>query len=177
VGAQRCYPSQAREIIADSFALKMTIEILDREMKQKGDLEMAKILRNKLMPDQEELVRFVLTVIYLYFRLSDRSNWKEMSIDRLSHPPSPFRMKALMATLLEHRYLNISNEAAERSVQAAMVTGDALMSVILGIYPNPHWFQIISTPEHDRHFERLFQEFPNWSGRLQRGIYPQSKQG
>ncbi len=65
--------SQAREIIADSFALKMTLEVMDREMKIKADLEMTQVLRDKLVGDQESQVRFVLTVIYLFFRLLDQS--------------------------------------------------------------------------------------------------------
>jgi hypothetical protein len=85
-------------------------------------------------------------------------------------------MKALLAALLEHRHLNISNEAAERSVSEASALGDAVMSVILAIYPNPHWFQTVSTQEHNQHFQRLFQEVPHWSGRLPRGINPKPMQ-
>jgi len=173
---EEAIPSQAREIIADSFALKMTLEVLDREMSLKADLEMTRILRDKLMPDQEALVRFVLIVVYVFFRISGGSNWHEIPLDRLSHPPAPFRMKALMAALLEHRHLGISEEAAERSVREASAVGEAVMSVVLGIYPDPYWFQRISTPEYDAHFECLFQELPHWSGRLSRDVRPKPMQ-
>jgi hypothetical protein len=52
-------------------------------------------------------------------------------------------------------------------IETADLAGDALMSVILNIFPNPKWLETISTPEHDRHFLRLYEEFPNWSGPME----------
>lgn len=166
VAPKDALPSQAREIIADSFALNMTLESLHRELMLKKDLEMTRILREKLLKDEEAIVDFVLTILCMYFRLSDRSDWESQPVDTLSHPPAPFRMKALMAALIEHQHLGISEEATKRSVANAMLSGDAVMSVMLGIFPNPHWFRSIATPEHDQHFMRIFDELPRWSGRL-----------
>lgn len=168
---KKAIPSQACEIIADNFALKMTLQMLDHELSLKADLEMTKILRDKLMPDQEALTKFALEIIYLYFRLSDRSDWQQVPIDRLSHPPAPFRMKTLMAAMIEHRHLDISNEAMQLAKEVEVV-GDAVMSVILEVYPNPHWLQMVSTPEHDQHYERIFQELPNWRGRMPGSVNP-----
>lgn len=157
-------PSQAREILADTFALSALVKILDRELSEKAGLEMTKIIREKLMPDQAALVQFVITVVYLYFRLSDRSDWEALPIDRLSHPPAPFRMKALFAALLEDPPLDLTEREAAKAVQAASYAGDAVMSVVLGIFPKPFWFETISGPDHDRHFVRIYEEFPNWYG-------------
>ncbi|MGR9466323.1 hypothetical protein [Rhizobium leguminosarum] len=164
--AERSIASQAREIIADSFALNRTIQVLDRELQLKADLEMTKILRQKLLPTREAVAEFVLTLVFLYFRVSDLWNWVQEARDTLTHPPSPFRAKALAAALHEHRHLDISQASADLAVRKAVVGGEALVSVILSIYPNPNWMSSISGPGDDAHFRRIYDEIPRWHGPL-----------
>lgn len=154
--------SQAREIIADSFALERTIKVLERELRLKAELEMTKILRAKLLADEKAITGFVLTMVFLYFRVSDRSNWHAVSMDTLSHPPAPFRAKAVAAALLEHRHLSISKEAAESAVRSAAAGSEAILSVMLGIYPNLRWLDDVSTSEFDKHFNKIYDEIPQW---------------
>lgn len=158
--------SQAREIIADGFAFLHTIDTFNNEQTNGGHLEMAQIIRERLTPDAPALIRFALSIIFLYFRLSDRSDWQSLPIERLSHPPAPFRMKALFALLHEAKPLGIDEATANTIILETMASGDALMSVVLNTFPQPYWIKQISTPAHDRHFERIYEHCPNWAGRL-----------
>lgn len=156
--------SQAREIIADSFAFKRTIEVLHRELDLKAELEMTKIVRKKLLPDRDAIAEFVLTIIFLYFRVSDLSGWHSHARDTLTHPPAPFRAKALAAALLEHRHLDISEASAGLAVQKAVLGSNALISVMLGVYPNLKWLDSVSGPDDDLHFRKIYDEIPRWHG-------------
>jgi hypothetical protein len=158
--------SQAREIIADSFAFKRTIEVLDRELKLKAELEMTKILREKLLPNRDEIASFVLIIVFLYFRVSDRSIWYGQDRDTLSHPPAPFRAHALAGALLEHKHLGISEESAVRAIKVASLGSAAMMTVMLGIYPDLHWLEEVSGAGDKDHFQRIYDEIPNWHGSL-----------
>lgn len=158
--------SQARELIADGFAFKHTIETFDGEISNQSHLELAQIVRERLAPDAQSLISFVLSVIYLYFRLSDRADWQSVPVNQLSHPPAPFRMKALCALLHEKKLLGIDEAAAEKIISGTIASGDALTSVMLDIFPQPEWLKQITTPAHDRHFGEIYQQFPSWSGRL-----------
>lgn len=160
-------PSQAREIIADGSALLMTIESLENELTLKHDLELTQILRERLVPDKVALIGFVLTILHLYFRMADRSDWEHLPVDRLSHPPAPFRMKALFSVLIEKPPLGLSEDDAIEAVKRTILIGDAVISVMLDVFPKSNWMQTIETPDHDRHFRLLFEEFPRWVGRIQ----------
>jgi hypothetical protein len=158
--------SQAREVIADGFALTHTIKTFSQEMSSGSHLALAQIVRERLAPNASASIRFVLSVVYLYFRLSDRSDWQSVPIDRLSHPPAPFRMKALLALLVDLKPLGINESTAASIISQTMLSGDALMSVMLSIFPQPDWIKQISTPAHDRHFGQMYERFPDWTGRL-----------
>lgn len=158
--------SQARELIADGFAFKHTIATFNNELSSGSHLELAQIVRKHLAPDALRLIGFVLSVIFLYFRLSDLPSWKSTPINRLSHPPAPFRMKALFAQLVETKPLGISESSAASLVSETMLAGDALMSIMLDIFPQPNWIKQISTPAYDRHFGQIYEQIANWSGRL-----------
>lgn len=155
-------PSQARELVSDHFAMIRTIELLNQELALKADLNMTKILRERLMPDRSSLVRFALTIICLYFRLSDRSDWQQCAVNTLSHPPAPFRMKALFSALIENPTLGLTEQEASDVIRGVTVQADVVMSVVLNIQPNPHWFDAISTPQHDSHFSTLCREYTKW---------------
>ncbi|MEE4209582.1 MAG: hypothetical protein V2I43_09980 [Parvularcula sp.] len=158
--------SQAREIIADGFACLHTIDTFNNELTNGSHLVMAQIIRERLAPDTSALIRFVMSVLFLYFRLSDRLDWQRLPIERLSHPPAPFRMKALFAMLHEAKPLGIDEKTATTIISETVVSSDALMSVVLNTFPQPDWIKQISTHAHDRHFERIYEQCPNWSGRL-----------
>lgn len=158
--------SQAREIIADGFAFQHTIKNFDNELSNGSHLELAQIVRERLAPDAPGLIGFALSVVFLYFRLSDLSDWQSAPINRLSHPPAPFRMKALFAVLVETKPLGIDEATAAALIKRTMAGGDALASVMFEIFPQREWIKQISTPAYDRHFGQIYKEFPNWLGRL-----------
>ena len=163
VKATDAVASQAREIIADSFALDYTIEVLRLELKQKAGMETAQLLRAKLFPDLESIASFVLLIAFVYFRVSDRSDWREIPLDRMSHPPAPFRARAVSAAFLElSGHHGFTRRIIGDALRRAESESDALICAILGTAPNPGWIQSVSTPEHDTHFERLRDEVPRW---------------
>jgi hypothetical protein len=158
--------SQSRESVADAFAFMRLVEITDRELEQKKTDPVAQIVRMHLAKDNQALLAFILTALYLYFRMSDREDWRSFPLEALSHPPAPFRMKLICAALIEHRYLGIGEEQALDAVKEAVLRGDAIMSVTLNRYPEPNWIKLIESKEYDDHFYRLYEEFPNWTGPL-----------
>jgi|GEM_PF-5318555 len=160
------YESQARELIADGFAFQRLIRIFDNELTQGSHLEYSRIVRERLVADAPSLIRFTLCIIFLYFRLSDRSDWHSTPLNRLSHPPAPFRMKALFALLVEAKPFGVNEEKVCQVISETISVGDALASVVFDTYPQPEWIKRISTPEHDRHFNKIYEQFGNWSGRL-----------
>lgn len=159
-------PSQAREIIADAYAMRMTIETLHSDLANHEGEELVKITRKGLVRNKSDLVTFVLTIINIYFRVADRSDWADLPLDRLSHPPAPFRMKATLAYLMEVLPLGINLEEAELAIKTAISGSDAIMSVMLDIFPTPVWYESIATNEHNHHFTRIYEECPRWSGKM-----------
>lgn len=166
VESQEALRSQAREIVADGYAFLKTVDLFHQSLECADTQEVARIIRERLAPDAAALIRFVLSILFLYFRILDRSDWMRLPIDRLTHPPAPFRMKAIFGLLIDNRPLGIDKDTAIAIILQAKEAGDALMSVMLDIYPEPHWLGQISTLENDRHYERIYTECFNWFGRL-----------
>lgn len=160
---QQAVASQAREIIADCTGLEMTLRTIEQDITANSDGGSA-LIRERLAPDKASLVSFVLTVVNLYFRLSDRSDWLDKSIDQLSHPPAPYRMNALFAYIWDSRPLGIDVEIAEKVVQETLASADAVMSVMLNIFPSPNWIKDVTTPENSLHYRALYKEAARWSG-------------
>jgi hypothetical protein len=75
-------------------------------------------------------------------------------------------MKALLALLVETKPLEINKATAESIIRGTIASGDALMSTMLDIFPQPDWMRQISAPAHDRHFRQIYEHFHDWSGRL-----------
>ncbi len=159
-------PSQACEVIADTYALTMLIDVVNFELEEKKDLEMTKIVREKLCPGEYGTVRFVLLSIYLFFRILDRDDWAGINLDTVSHPPSPFRLKAVLASFCEQSPLGMTEDEVSSIIRETIAAGDAIMSVTLNCYPNPDWLNRINSEEYDTHFARLYEEFPKWSGKM-----------
>lgn len=166
IDPEKAIPSQAREIIADGYAFQNTFTTLKLMLSKAGEFDLIETYKKRLFKNESDTITFVLTIIYLYFRISDRSDWRSQPIDRLSHPPAPFRMKAILALSIEDKSFGIDERISMDAIQGAVMSGDALMSVMLDVYPNPNWLKEIETPAHDCHFKRLFDEFPHWRGRI-----------
>lgn len=162
----KAVPSQAREIIADCTGLQMTLETVEKNLAASSGDQSTRVIREKLVPDKASLVSFVLIIINLYFRLSDRTDWLEVPIDQLSHPPAPYRMNTLFAYIWESRPLDIDDETAERAVHNTQTIADAIMSIMLDIFPSPNWIQSVTTPANALHYRHLFEEAAQWSGPL-----------
>ena len=123
---------------------------------------MAQIVRKHIAPDNVALVSYALTVLYLYFRMSDRNDWQAIALNTLSHPPAPFRLKLLCASLIENGFLKIGEREALAAIKKALLSGDAIMSVALNCFPNPYWFEFVHSQAFDQHFDDLSQEVPRW---------------
>jgi hypothetical protein len=166
IDPKEAIPSQAREIIADGYAFQKTLTTLEMMLSKGSEFELIQIYRKRLFKNKTDTVAFVLTIINLYFRAVDKSDWKSQPIDRLSHPPAPFRMNAVLALLIEDKSIGLNEKTVIDVIRGAVLSSDALMSVMLDVYPNPNWLKEIQTPAYDSHFKRLFDEFPRWYGRL-----------
>lgn len=158
--------SQAREIIADGHAMQMTLRSFDTMMDAGKTFELVRTVEELLRESGISRVSFVMTIINLFFRLSDRSDWESLPVDQLTHPPAPFRMKALLALLVDKFPSGIGDHGIGGTVKGIIVTSDALMSAMLQVYPKLTWLKSITSPAHDRHFDRLSAEYPRWIGRL-----------
>lgn len=166
IDPEKAIPSQAREIIADGYAFQNTFTTLKMMLLEGDEFELIQTYKKRLFNSENDTITFVLTIIYLYFRISDRSDWNSQPIDRLSHPPAPFRMKAILALLIEDESFGVDERILINVIQSAVMGGDALISVMLNVHPNPNWMKDIDTPAYNRYYEKLFDEFPHWSGRL-----------
>lgn len=166
VDRSEAIPSQAREIIADCTGLEMTLRTFANEWDINEDDDLTLVFREKLLLDKTSLVSFVLTIVNLYFRLSDRSDWQETPLDRLSHPPAPFRMKALIAYVWDCLPLGIDRTIAQNAVHKAREDGDAIKSLMPELSSAADSMLSVDTPEHTLHYQAIFDESVRWTGPL-----------
>lgn len=158
--------SHAREIIADCTGLEMTIRTFSGEWELNKDDELNEVFR-KVIYDEISLIIFILTIINLYFRLSDRRSWNDKPLTSLSHPPAPMRMNILYAYIVENWPLGIDATAAKSANQGAHEQADHIMSLALNVFRAPDWAQRAQTPEWSAHYRLIHEESKNWTGPLE----------
>lgn len=154
--------SQARETIADNFAFIRLKQIQEKELFSKAETEAAKLLINKLLQDEQERVRFLLTTVYLYFHMMDRHDWCSVDIFRLTHPPAPFRLKNLFALTLETGVVNLSEDETGEMLMQHHYACNALVSVVYNHYPALDLFSEVGISRFNELFNALYEEYPKW---------------
>jgi hypothetical protein len=156
--------SQAKEIVADSYALNAHLRMLNAEY-DSADLDsMQQLLRDKMLASPRARLRATLLSAFLVFQLLDRHHWTIETAMLASHPPAPFRVKSLYATALELKLPHLPEKEIIEEISVAHVLGNAVLSVGLNRFPNVAWLQVIEGPEFDAQFGEIFAEMPNWIG-------------
>ncbi len=160
--------SHARELLADSFAITRLIDRMYEVSLMGQQQKDTRAWYQNAMPTNADLVRTVLLIVELYFRMFDRSYYDGKQLLTRSHPPAPFRMRNVMATLIEHPPLGLTEEETAQIVQQIPVLGDAVTSVAMDIFPNTDWLKMISIEDINAHFLKIHSVFPQWQGKLNR---------
>lgn len=154
--------SQAKEIIADSFALGKYFLLLNGEYDSSNIDTMRKLIRDKMLNSPRMRLRAILISAFLVFQLLDRNNWTNKAAKLATHPPAPFRMKALYATALELKFPKLPENEIIEEISLANTLGDAILSIGLNVYPNHYWLESIEGKEFDSHFHAIHKEMANW---------------
>jgi hypothetical protein len=156
--------SQAKEIVADSYALNAHLRMLNAEY-DRADLDsMRQLLRDKMLASPRARLRATLLSAFLDFQLLDRHRWTIETAMLATHPPAPFRVKSLYATALERKLPQLPEKEIIEEISVAQSLGSAVLSVGLNRFPNPAWLQAIEGPQFDAQFSEIFVEMPNWIG-------------
>lgn len=156
--------SQAKEIAADSYALNTFLRYLNAEY-EGADLDpMRQLLRDRMLSSPRDRLRVTLLSAFLIFRLLDRHSWTIESARLATHPPAPFRVKALYATALNLKLPQLQEAEIIEEVSVAQNLGNAVLGVGLNQFPNLDWLTSISRTEFDVQFGEIFAEMPNWIG-------------
>ena len=154
--------SQAKEIVADSYALNAHLHMLNAEY-DKPDLDaMRQLLRNKMLASPRARLRATLLSAFLIFQLLDRHSWTTETAMLASHPPAPFRLKSLYATALELKLAQLPEQEIIEEISIAQYLGHAVLSVGLSRLPDVSWLQAVEGPEFNAQFDEIFAEMPNW---------------
>lgn len=154
--------SQAREIIADNFAFIRLKQIQEKELFSKAKTEAAELLINKLLQNEQERIRFLLTTVYLYFHMMDRHDWYSVDVFKLTHPPAPFRLKNLFALTLETGVANLSEDEIGEMLMQQHYACNALVSVAYNHYPTLDLFKEVGKPRFNELFNALYKERQKW---------------
>ncbi|AFT87536.1 hypothetical protein [Paraburkholderia phenoliruptrix] len=160
--------AQAREIVADKFAMDMLTICTEAEIERMKSTPFMAPLEKKLLNSKERRAQFLLQAAYIYFAATDRlpDSVPEDSI-KMSHPPAAFRLVTLAAMVTE----KLGNKQAH-SALAATIVGDALIAVALDRQPDQKWLARMQAPTLVEHYKNLYGRFSFWtknSPRLMRG--------
>lgn len=155
-------PSQAREIAADNFAFRALVKIQKADLEQGKTTAVAKLLMSKLITNDHGLVTFITTSLYLYFYSMDRKNWMGDDPFLFTHPPAPFRLKTLLASLIDNEILGIPSSEATILASKAYFGAQAIVAVAYDQYPNPQWLDFLEADRYRKLYETIYAELPNW---------------
>lgn len=155
--------SMARELVADAQAFHFHFRLLEEHFAREGMDEMTELLREKLVGSPRERLRMTLLAAFLVFQLLDYREWSFESARLRSHPPAPFRMKALYATALELNHSDMPSEVLKEEVEYASLLGSVVVDVGLNRLPQIKWINQVDGPEFDRLFARIHAQMHKWA--------------
>jgi hypothetical protein len=156
--------SQARELVADKFAMHLLLELQEVELERIARTELIAPLGEKLLNTAQKRVAFLLNAVYVYFSATDRiPNASPMDALRMSHPPAAFRYMTIAATALESTTSRIGEEAARKAVLAGGVGGDALLAIALNRKPDPAWITRMQDRSFSEHYGKLYERVDGWT--------------
>lgn len=128
--------SQARELVADGFALSRLFRIQEQELVLKADTEFVKALAPQLLDTRKQRHDFLLQMIHLYFTVMDRPDWDLSDLSTMSHPPAPMRLFALHMQAANGGFLKMTKRSALQRAAAFILAADALPCFLFNRYPS-----------------------------------------
>lgn len=128
--------SQARELVADSFALSRLFRLQEQELVLKADTEFVKALAPQLLDTRKRRHDFLLQMIHLYFTVMDRPDWDMSDLSTMSHPPAPMRLFALHMQAANGGFLKMTKRSALQRAAAFILAADALPCFLFNRHPS-----------------------------------------
>lgn len=158
---QEALDSQARELIADKFALDALERMLLADAEQLVAFnDIGPFIQRYLSNPFQQKV-FALSIAYMFFIALDGFVYIEperMAV--MTHPISPFRVTTLVSIA---RTGAVSDEEAAR-LNEFLPTVDQVMAYVLGRRPNPDWFLQLDHPFYKAQYGRLYNGyFDKWA--------------
>lgn len=152
----------ARELVADAEAFHLHFRLLDARFAAPDD-EMAKLLHEKLVSSPRERLRMTLVAAFMVFQLLDYREWSIETARRRSHPPAPFRMKAIYATASELKHPDLSRDVIDDEIIAARLLGTMVVDIALDRLPQLGWMRQVDGAEFDLMFARIYEDMHKWA--------------
>lgn len=163
--------SQARELVADKFAMDILLRLQENELERIERTELVAPLGKKLLNSPQKRIAFVLNAVYVYFAATDRlPNVPPEDAVRMSHPPAAFRLVTIAATSLDRTEAALDQETTRSAVLATGIIGDALLAIALDRKPDPAWLAHMQGRPFSQHYEKLYERVDIWT----RGWSPQA---
>lgn len=164
--------SQARELVADDFALNSLLEIQEHELTLKADTDFVKTLVPQLLKTRQQRYDFLLQMIHLYFTVMDRPDWEQFDLSAMSHPPAPMRLFALHLQAANSGFIKTTKRSASKRTAAFILAADALPCFLFNRYPSL-WQTRGDVSSFSRRFEEIYPALRAWQRRL--GLPPVSR--
>ncbi|MES2443999.1 MAG: hypothetical protein V4574_14310 [Pseudomonadota bacterium] len=153
----------ARELIADTEAFHLHFRLLEHRFSEEPQDEMAKLLHEKLVGTPRERLRMTLLAAFLVFQILDHREWSIETARLRSHPPAPFRMKAIYATAVELKHPRLSLREIREEIVYARYLGSVVVDIGLNRLPQLGWLKQVDGPEFDTMFGRIYDEMHKWA--------------
>jgi len=152
----------ARELIADGEAFHLHFRLLEQRFAEPED-EMAKLLNSKLVGSPRERLRMTLISAFMVFQILDYREWSIETARLRSHPPAPFRMKAIYATAVDLKHTGLSPDTIEDEIVQARILGTMVVDIALNRFPQLGWIKKVDGREFDAMFSLIHENMHKWA--------------
>lgn len=163
VSRERGFNPQARELVADKYGFDLVIDYQKRHLASQKHEGIGRILYEKLAKSDYDLAVFVMQMVYVYFYISERDVWKREDPETWSHPPAPFRLRTICASVIQDGVLEIKDEQALGVLNHVLLSSAPIIAVLFERKPEPTW--LVSSREKilSEHYAKIFPLLFVWS--------------
>ncbi|MEK7453679.1 MAG: hypothetical protein AABZ76_02060 [Pseudomonadota bacterium] len=155
--------SMARELVADAEAFHLHFQLLDHQFAQAAGEPMGALLAEKLVGTPRERLRMTLLSAFLIFQILDYRTWSIETARLRTHPPAPFRVKAIYATAVDLKHPGITQQELIEEIGYARLLGSVVVDVGLNRLPQLSWLNQVDGTEFDELFLRIYAEMHKWA--------------
>lgn len=153
---------QAKELLADGYGYQRLLHFVRQHLRAPFHNPARTLLATHFASSDEDLAIFVSTIVYIYFQMTEAPGDRDREPETWSHPPAPFRLKAILATTLEHGALDVPPIAVPSVLRACILQSQALIITMLDQHATEEWLGSVSGPRFDAHYKKLFEAMPRW---------------